>query len=127
MSTSRQLSPNMISLNLKDNRGWASSDDVREYSRIKEEFLTGNLANLAEYLASNGYIDANMRLWAETKEQASTVEKLFESIRSITGFQGNIVTKQAKNGNGFNVQFWMNEMEARESLEDAFARLLGKG
>lgn len=130
MSTSRTLSPNMITLSLKDDRGWISSDDEKYGARVqavKEEFLSGKLASLAEYIADNGYIDANMRLWAESKEQASHVKNLFESIRSITGFQGNIDTKPSKNGNGFNIKFWMNGMEAQESLEDAFARLLGKG
>lgn len=129
MSTSRTLSPNMITLSVKDSRGWISSEDERYGSQvkaIKEDFLSGKLGNLAEYLAGNGYVDANMRLWAETKEQASHVKKLFEGIVSITGFNGNIAITASKNGNGFNVKYWMNEMET-ESLESVFARLLSKG
>ena len=111
MSTTNNSSAFSISVNY-GGREWPSSINDTSLQSVVERLKAGQLgSSLKEHLISTGVKDASVAFFVREESQFDVAKDALKRMEAITGFQGNIVTKQT--AKGYMVTQRMNALEAK--------------
>jgi hypothetical protein len=98
MSATNNNSTFSISVNYGGNE-WPSSMNDTSLQSVVERLKAGQLGgSLKEHLVSTGVKRASVGFFVREESQFDVAEDALKRMESITGFQGNIVTRQTAKG-----------------------------